>query len=96
MCASRIQQREKPEIRTVEVGGRKVPYWEAGNAYLPYSQGYFPGQGSAVAAVTWAFDTHAIENFGHSDLSGGSVGDFGFGGDFSSGGDFGGGGDSGL
>ena len=96
MCASRVAQREKPEIRTVEIGNRKVPYWEAGAAYLPYSQGYFPGQGSAVAMVTWAFDTHFTEIVGHSDHSGGSISDYGFGGDFSSGGDFGAGGDSGL
>ena len=96
MCASRVEQREKPEIRTVEIGTRKVPYWEAGAAYLPYSQGYFPGQGSAVAMITWAFDTHFTETLGRSDPSGGSIGDYGFGGDFSSGGDFGAGGDSGL
>jgi hypothetical protein len=94
MCASRIQQREKPEIRTVEVGGRKVPYWEAGNAYLPYSQGYFPAEGTAAAALTWGFAaTYTAPGPGEADHSGGS-GDFGagYGGDLG-GGDGGGGGE---
>lgn len=92
MCATRIKQREKPEIRTVQIGTRKVAYWEAGAAYLPYSQGYFPAEASAAAALTWAFDASysagAAGGFG--DFSGGGVGDYGFGGDLG-GGDGGGG-----
>ncbi len=97
MCASRVAQREKPEIRTVRIGTRNVAYWEAGAAYLPYSQGYFPAQGSAVAALTWGFDSSygGFSGGGASDHSSGGAGDFGFGGDFSSGGDFGAGGDGG-
>jgi len=94
MCATRIKQREKPEIRTVQIGTRKVAYWEAGAAYLPYSQGYFPAEASAAAALTWAFDASYGGSFGggHGDTSGGGAGDYGFG-DF--GGDIGGGGDGG-
>ena len=85
MCASRVAQREKPEVRTVEIGTRKVPYWEAGAAYLPYSQGYFPAEASAAAALTWAFDA-SYDAFGGGHASG-STPDSNYGGDF--GGDFG-------
>ena len=70
-----------------------MAYWEAGAAYLPYSQGYFPAEASAVAALTWAFDSAYGGSFsggGPGDISGGGAGDYGFGGDF--GGDAGGGG----
>ena len=29
-CATQLAAREKPEVRTVSIGGRRVPYWEAG------------------------------------------------------------------
>ncbi len=45
--AARVAKRDVPEVRMVKVGSRTVPYWEAGDAFLPYSQGYFAG-----AAVT--------------------------------------------
>ncbi len=96
MCASRVAQREKPEVRTVEIGTRKVPYWEAGAAYLPYSQGYFPAEGSAAALLTWGFASSYGGSSGDvGDYSSGGVGDFGFGSDFGGdvGGDGGGGGD---
>ncbi len=96
MCASRVAQREKPEVRTVEIGTRKVPYWEAGAAYLPYSQGYFPAEGSAAALLTWGFaSSYGGSSGGVGDYSSGGIGDFGFGSDFGGdvGGDGGGGGD---
>ena len=45
-CASdvaRHRTKEKPQIRMVEVGGRRVPYYEAGDAFAPYGAGYFTG-----------------------------------------------------
>jgi len=94
MCATRIKQREKPEIRMVQIGTRKVAYWEAGAAYMPYSQGYFPAEASAAAALIWGFDASYDGSFagGYGDVSGGGAGDFGgnIGGDFG-GGDAGGG-----
>jgi hypothetical protein len=94
MCATRVKHKEKPEVRTVTVGSRRVAYWEAGAAYLPYSHGYFPGDATAVALMTWQFGT-AYGSPG--DMPAGGIGDFGFGsGDFSGGGgDFGGGGGDG-
>jgi len=41
-CAARVDAREDPALRVVVVGGRRVPYWEAGEAVQPYSRGYFP------------------------------------------------------
>ncbi|HET9420986.1 MAG TPA: hypothetical protein VFO49_07605 [Nocardioides sp.] len=48
-CASdvaRVRAKEKPEIREVEVGGRRVPYFEAGSALAPYGESYFTGETS--------------------------------------------------
>ena len=45
-CASdvaRHRAKEKPQVREVEVGGRRVPYYEAGNSFAPYGEGYFAG-----------------------------------------------------
>ncbi|HEX6149662.1 hypothetical protein [Nocardioides sp.] len=99
MCATRVKQKEKPEIRTVQIGDRKVPYWEAGEAYLPYSRGYFPAD-SSVAVITWGFADMAVgghHGSGAGDPSGGGIGDYGIGdfdgtGGLGGLGDFGGGG----
>ena len=39
--AARVAARQQPELRTVTIGSRSVPYWEAGAAFAPYSRGYF-------------------------------------------------------
>lgn len=54
--AARVAAREQPDLRLVRIGSRRVPYWEAGAAYLPYGTGYFPlATSSAAASVAWAF-----------------------------------------
>ena len=60
--AARVANRETPEVRKVKIGSRTVPYWEAGNAYRPYSEGYFAG----VAALAWAYQAPAATDFGWS------------------------------
>lgn len=86
--AARVENREKPELRTVKIGRRTVPYWEAGSAYLPYTQGYFAN----AAMLTWACDPHV----GFGSAGGGSAGDQGWAGfDGAGGGDGGGGGGGG-
>ena len=35
----------------MRMGARTVPYWQAGAAFLPYGEGYFPSAG----LLTWAF-----------------------------------------
>ncbi len=96
MCATRVKEKEKPEIRMVTVGSRRLAYWEAGAAYMPYSQGYFPAEATAAAAFTWAYGAAYGGAFspGVGDVAHGNVGDFGFDGDFGGGFD-GGGGDAG-
>lgn len=51
MDAARIAHHEKPEVRQVTIGARRVPYWEVGAVSAPYGDGYFP----SAAALAWAF-----------------------------------------
>ncbi len=53
--AARVANHDAPEVRTVKIGSRTVPYWEAGVAYLPYGEGYF----GATSALTWF---HAVDS----------------------------------
>ena len=39
--AQRIQQGRSPWIRTVDVNGAQLPYWQAGPDYAPCVQGYY-------------------------------------------------------
>lgn len=85
--AARLANREAPEVRTVTIGFRKVPYWEAGAAFMPYSEGYF----AKAAMLTWAFQAQAASGGAHG--FGGDIGHgIGHGGDFGHGAGFGGGG----
>jgi hypothetical protein len=46
-CATdvaRVRAREKPDVREVEVNGRRVPYFEAGSALAVYGESYFTGE----------------------------------------------------
>ena len=36
-----MARHETPEVRKVRIGSRSVPYWAAGAAYFPYTEGYF-------------------------------------------------------
>jgi hypothetical protein len=40
--AARGADGQEPEVRMVELGGRTVPYWEAGEVFQSYTNGYFP------------------------------------------------------
>lgn len=40
--AARSAEGQEPEVRRVRVGSRLVPYWEAGEVFRPYTNGYFP------------------------------------------------------
>jgi hypothetical protein len=39
--ADRVEQGAEPDIRTVQQGYGRVPYWQAGPAYSPWASGYF-------------------------------------------------------
>jgi hypothetical protein len=87
--AARVAADEAPEVRTVRIGGRTVPYWQAGDAFLPYTEGYFAG----AAMTGWAWQS--VDPGGWTDW-GGSAGHGGFdGGGFGGGGVDGGGFDGG-
>jgi hypothetical protein len=56
-CASdvaRVRAKQKPDIREVEVNGRRVPYFEVGSALAPYGESYFAGE----TAIQDLFLTH--------------------------------------
>jgi hypothetical protein len=48
--AARVERGERPDLRLIKVAGAQVPYWEAGEAFLPYSKGYFATAMLDVAA----------------------------------------------
>jgi hypothetical protein len=39
--AERVLAGADPYIRTVQVGAQRVPYWQGGQAYAPWAQGYY-------------------------------------------------------
>src|SRR4029077_20773037 len=55
--ADRVTNKLMPEGRTVKIGARTMPYWTAGSAFLPYTQGYFAG----VASLSWALHPAVFE-----------------------------------
>lgn len=49
--AERVLVGADPYIRTVQVGAQRVPYWQGGQAYAPWAQGYYaPWRGSSLIA----------------------------------------------
>lgn len=96
--AARVESGEAPEVRTVRIGTRTVPYWEAGSAYLPYGEGYFvTGAVQGAYAMSWAFTvpelSSPVDLGGHG--GGGGYGGFDGGYDLGGGGGFDGGGGGG-
>jgi hypothetical protein len=91
--AQRVERGEDPQSREVTVGGRQVPYWNAGPMYAPFAGGFFAG-GLFPGLFIGTMLGDGLDGWG-GDAGGGS-GDFGGGfggGDFGGGGgDFGGGG----
>lgn len=99
--ADRVQQGAEPDIRTVQQGYRRVPYWQAGPAYSPWAMGYFGAYAMTgllptfmlmtMLSPTW--DGGAVEgadtDFGAGD-AGGDAGDGGYDGGGDAGGDAGG------
>ena len=106
--AERVDQGAEPDSRKVMVGARRVPYWQAGGAYAPWTAGYFGAFGIMPAlfmgtmmgmAFSGGFDGGDSGDSGDSAEGGDggdSGGDGGDSGDFSAdGGGFDGGGDFG-
>ena len=49
--AERVADKLAPEIRLVQIGARTTPYWAAGDAFQPYTEGYF----ASAVNLAWAF-----------------------------------------
>lgn len=90
--AARVGAQEQPEIRRVMVRGRSVPYWEAGAAYQPYSEGYFASAVGLAWVLNPVIDVGGPHAIGDGSWGGGYDGG---GGGFDGGGFDGGGGDGG-
>jgi hypothetical protein len=100
--ADRVRQGAEPDIRTVQEGNRRVPYWQAGPAYSPWATGYFGAYAASnllptfmlltLLSPTW--DGGAVEgadtDFSAADASEASGADAGMDGGGSEGGDGGG------
>jgi hypothetical protein len=94
--AVRVRDGEEPHTRQVPVGGRELPYWQAGPAYGPFAGGFFAGGlvpglflGSLLGGGFGTFGGPEEAQADPGDFGDFGAGDFG-GGDFG-GGDFGGG-----
>ena len=73
--AARLHAGEEPEVRMVVIGNRRVPYWEAGKAVLPYSSGYF-AQGGGAQYISEAKITGPLHRIADGGMANG-MGDIG-------------------
>ncbi|HET7389029.1 MAG TPA: hypothetical protein VFJ19_20465 [Nocardioidaceae bacterium] len=102
VCAAdqdRVAQGAEPDVRTVQQGAQRVPYWQAGRAYAPWASGYYGGYATSGLLPGFLLGSMLAPGWG-----GGFMGDpfgadgsddpggFDGGGDGSGGGDFGDGG----
>ena len=95
--AQRVERGEDPEAREVLVGGRRMPYWNAGPGYAPFAGGLFGGFGGGLlpGLMVGTLLGSSLGGWGMGDAyASGDGGDWGggdWGGGDSGGGDFGGG-----
>jgi hypothetical protein len=102
--AQAVERGLEPAHREVEVGGRRVPYWNAPPAFAPWAGGYFGGllPGLLIGSMlgggfgmgypeSAGASVSEPGDFGDGDFGGGDFGDGDFGGGDFGGGDFGGG-----
>jgi uncharacterized membrane protein YgcG len=94
--ALRVEQGLDPNVREIDYGGRRVPYWAAPPMYTPFFGGFWGGFGFGGFLPGLLIGEMLGGGFGgweggdQGDLGDGGLGDFSGGGDFG-GGDFGGG-----
>lgn len=104
--AQRVEAGADPDSRKVMVGSRRVPYWEAGPAFSPWTAGYFGAfgvmnvlfMGTMMGSVLGGFDGSYDQGYdqgydagqGGDDAGGDSGSDYDAGGGYGS--DYGGGG----
>lgn len=95
--AQRLEDGLDPQTREVTVGGRPVPYWNAGPAYAPWAGGFYGGFGGLFPGFllgSMLGGGFGFGGYGYGDSGDQGDGDFGdgdFGGGDFGGGDFGGG-----
>src|SRR6478735_2751559 len=104
--ADRVSQGAEPDIRTVQQGVGRVPYWQGGPAYSPWASGYYGGYASSGllpgfllgSLLSPGWDGGYVDGFGDGNGNGNDGGEGGDGGGYDGGGDGGGGdgGDGGL
>ncbi|MGY4766960.1 hypothetical protein ACXC9Q_08580 [Kribbella sp. CWNU-51] len=73
--AARVRVGDQPEVRYVEYGGRRVPYWQAGTAVASYGLGYFgAGAGTSFSALAgFEAQAGATRRWGDSSSHGGGI-----------------------
>jgi hypothetical protein len=65
-CTARVKAGEEPDVRYVDYGARRVPYWEAGGVCVPYGAGYFAsGGGSTSSGAFEVGGGHSAFELGH-------------------------------
>jgi hypothetical protein len=99
--AQRVERGEDPHAREILMGGRRVPYWEAGPAYAPFYGGFFGGFGGFLPGLLLGSMVGGMwdptpgwggePGWGDGGFDGGDPGGGDFGGGDFGGGDFGGG-----
>ncbi len=82
--AERVEQGAEPDSRKVLLGAQRVPYWQAGPAYAPWTAGYFGATGVMPALFMGTMMGMAFGGFGGGFADGGDYGAEG--GDFADGG----------
>jgi hypothetical protein len=92
--ADRVSQGAEPDIRTVQAGHGRVPYWQAGPAYSPWATGYFGAYAASNLLPTFMLLTLLSPTWDGGYVEGADT-DFGAGGGADGGGGDGGGGDTG-
>ncbi len=99
--ADRVSQGADPDVRTIQQGVERVPYWQAGPAYSPWASGYFGAYAMSgllpsfmlMTMLSPSWDGGGAGAFEDGDDQGSDGGDSGDYGDSGDGGD--GGGDGG-
>ncbi len=92
----RVRAGAEPDVRQVQLGTRRTPYYDAGPAYQPYAAGYF-GMNAMNAMFVGMMFSSAFGGFGggYDGYDGGGDGADGGGDGYDGGGGDGGGGDGG-
>jgi LPXTG-motif cell wall-anchored protein len=100
--ALRVEEGLDPQVREVDYGRGRVPYWAAPSAYTPFFGGFYGGFGGFLPGLlvgemlgggggAWADPSGGWAGGDQGDFGDGGAGDFGDGGGDFGGGDFGGG-----